>query len=93
MQTPGFLWYSLVSVGISEDKETNSNNIDSLGGALIARILDCQDLGLGSVLPLRKRERNGKSGGKFSPRRFETDSILWWFCLDPGSLLFLNLLD
>lgn len=27
------------------------------------------------------------------PRRFETDSILWWFCLDPGSLLFFNLLD
>lgn len=90
MQTPGFLRYSLVSVGISEDKETNSNNIDSLGGALIARILDRQDLGLGSVLPLRKRERNGKSGASppHPPRRFETDSILWWFCLDPGSLLF-----
>lgn len=45
MQTPGFLRYSLVSVGISQDKETNSNNIDSLGGALIARILGRQDLG------------------------------------------------
>lgn len=82
MQTPGFLRYSLVSVGISEDKETNSNNIDSLGGALIARILDRQDLGLGSVLPLRKREPNGKSGANPPPNpqvwnRFDTLVVLF----------------
>lgn len=68
MQTPGFLRYSLVSVGISQDKETNSNNIDSLGGALNARILDRQDLGLGSVLLLRKWERNGKGEQFFLPQ-------------------------
>lgn len=39
MQTPGFLRYSLVSVGISQDKETDDNNIHSLGGAFIGRIL------------------------------------------------------
>ncbi|OBS71814.1 hypothetical protein A6R68_13609 [Neotoma lepida] len=31
MHTPGFLRYSLVSLGISQERETNSNNINGLG--------------------------------------------------------------